>query len=50
MIKPCAKCKNQRADNELTDVRGNDDVEGYLIVPYPEILQISENDVCLFSL
>jgi len=48
MIKPCVRCKNQREDNELRNVRGNDDVEGYLTVHNPEILQISENNVCLF--
>ncbi|XP_070497239.1 uncharacterized protein [Chironomus tepperi] len=44
MIKPCVRCKNQQGDNELRDIRGNVNVEGYLIAHYPEVLQISEND------
>ncbi|CAG9806817.1 unnamed protein product [Chironomus riparius] len=50
MIKPCVRCKNQRGDNELRDIRGNEQIEGQIIANFPEVLEIDENnpiEVCV---
>ena len=50
MIRPCLRCKNQRGENELRNIRGNDEVEGQIIVNYPEVLEISPDQVCVFQI
>ena len=45
MIKPCVTCKNQRRDNELRNIRGDDEVEGKILANFPEVLEIAENNV-----
>ncbi|CAG9797022.1 unnamed protein product [Chironomus riparius] len=44
MIMPCVRCKDKQRNNELRDIRGNEQIEGQIIANFPEVLEIHENN------